>query len=170
MKKKVCLLGVSAVGKTSLVRRFVHSIFTDKYHSTLGVKIDAKKMQVNNQDIDLLIWDIHGDEEYKPIHKNYLRGMAGYLLVADGTRRDTLGKALQLKDNIEQDHGDLPFVVLLNKADLETEWEINDMDINSLVHLDYHVFNCSAKTGLGVEEAFTQLAQEVIDVSNKLTT
>jgi len=163
IKKKVCLLGVSAVGKTSLVRRFVHSIFSEKYHSTLGVKVDTKKLQINDQDIELLIWDIHGDEDYKPIHLNYLKGSAGFLLVADGTRADTLSKVLALKERVMDSVGELPFVILLNKADLTDSWELNDAELQVLKDSDYWFIRSSAKTGQGVEDAFQHLAGQVLN-------
>ena len=163
IKKKVCLLGVSAVGKTSLVRRFVHSIFSEKYHSTLGVKVDTKKLQIDDKEVDLLIWDIHGDEEYKPVHLNYLKGSAGFLLVADGTRADTLEKVLQLKQRVMESVGELPFVLLLNKYDLSQAWELGDSDLEQLKTKNYDYFLSSAKTGEGVEEAFQHLARQVLN-------
>jgi len=162
IKKKICLLGVSAVGKTSLVRQYVHSIFTDKYHSTLGVKIDTKSLDIHDTRVELLIWDIHGDEDYKPIHLNYLKGSAGFLLVADGTRANTLQRAMQIKEKVFNSIGEIPFVILLNKADLIDDWDILDEDIQELKSAGWFVLYSSAKTGEGVEEAFYQLASEVV--------
>ena len=79
------MLGGFAVGKTSLVRRFVHSIFSDKYHTTIGVIIHKKTVLIDGHEINLLLWDIGGEEEIFPIPASYLKGSAGYLL---GTRTD----------------------------------------------------------------------------------
>jgi len=163
IKKKICLLGVSAVGKTSLVRRFVHSIFSEKYHSTLGVKVDTKKLEIDTKSVELLIWDIHGDEDYKPIHLNYLKGSAGFILVVDGTRAKTLEKAMQIKDKVINAIGEVPFVVLLNKADLQDEWELDPEAIEALENNDWWIKPSSAKTGQGVEEAFYALSEELIN-------
>ena len=93
IQKKICMLGTFAVGKTSLVQRFVESIYSDKYHTTVGVKIDKKLVAVGGQEIMMLLWDIEGAETAHELRKSYLRGAAGYLLVADGTR--LLGSALE---------------------------------------------------------------------------
>jgi small GTP-binding protein len=88
MQKKICMLGAFAVGKTSLVARFVESIFSDRYHTTVGVKIEKKTLQVSGQQWNLIVWDLAGEDEFMQIRMSYLRGSSGYLLVADGTRPD----------------------------------------------------------------------------------
>lgn len=124
--RKLCLIGDFGVGKTSLVNRYVREIFDDRYLTTVGVKIDTKLVEVNDTLIKLVIWDIAGTEDANAVYRSYLRGMAGFLLVADGTRAYTLDNALKLKDSIIQQMGELPCVGLLNKADLEEEWEVAD--------------------------------------------
>lgn len=78
IKKKVCMLGAFAVGKTSLVERFVKSIFSEKYVTTVGVKIDKKSMQFDNEQIELLLWDIHGEDEFQKVRPSYLRSNSRY--------------------------------------------------------------------------------------------
>ena len=97
IQKKICMLGTFAVGKTSLVQRFVQSIFSEKYLTTVGVKIDKKKMTVDGQDVTLILWDLHGDDDFQRLQMTYLRGASGFFLVADGTRRETLPHALALR-------------------------------------------------------------------------
>src|SRR5262245_52616875 len=118
IQKKICMLGAFAVGKTSLVSRYVNSIFSDKYHSTVGVKIDKKAMSVDGHDVTLMLWDIAGQDDFQTVQPSQLRGMSGYLLVADGTRRGTLEVARQLQVKAMQAVGDVPFILLLNKSDL----------------------------------------------------
>ena len=101
IQKKICLLGGFGVGKTSLVSRYVHSIFSDKYLTTVGVKIDKKSVTLDGTVVDLVIWDIYGQDDYQKVRMSYLRGAAGYLLVADGTRRSTLDTALALHDSAQ---------------------------------------------------------------------
>jgi len=60
IQKKVCMVGVFGTGKTSLVQRYVHSLFSSKYHSTVGVKIDRKQVRVGETDVNLLLWDVEG--------------------------------------------------------------------------------------------------------------
>ena len=97
IKKKICMIGAYAVGKTSLVEKHVHSIFSDKYHTTVGVKIDKKAMAVGGERIDLIIWDLHGEDDFQAVRMSYLKGSSGAFYVVDGTRWATLEVALKLK-------------------------------------------------------------------------
>jgi hypothetical protein len=157
------MLGTFAVGKTSLVARFVKSIFSEKYHTTVGVKIDKKTVTAGDQEVTLVLWDIHGEDEFQKIRQSYLRGTAGYLLVVDGTRRATLELAVALQQNVESIVGRVPFILLLNKCDLTEEWEIEEPAIESLTARGWTVIKTSAKTGQGVEEAFTTLTRSLLE-------
>ena len=163
IEKKICMLGGSAVGKTSLVARFVTSIFSEKYHTSVGVKIDKKIVQVGGQEVKLMLWDIEGEDEFQKLRLSYLRGASGCLLVVDGSRRATLDVALNLQTKVTGALGSVPCVVLVfNKADLANEWEIDDATIESLSAQGWSVIKASAKTGQGVEEAFLTLAGEML--------
>ncbi len=157
LTRKLCLIGDFGVGKTSLVNRYVREIFDDRYLTTVGVKIDTKVVEVNGAPMKLVIWDIAGTEEANAVYRSYLRGMAGFLLVADGTRAYTLDNALKLKDSIVQQMGDLPWVGLLNKADLVDEWEIEETH-PALASADSRWIKTSASTSANVELAFERLA------------
>jgi small GTP-binding protein len=159
IQKKVCLLGGFGVGKTSLVSRFVHSVFSDKYLTTVGVKIDKKSLAVGSEQVDLILWDIHGDDEFQKVPVSYLRGAAGYLLVVDGTRRSTLDTALNLRSAAERAIGAVPFVMLINKSDLADTWEVDD---RVLGRLGWPVLRTSARTGAAVDDAFMTLAQSML--------
>ena len=163
IQKKICMLGASAVGKTSLVKRFVESIYSDKYHTTVGVKIDKKQVQVGAQEMTLLLWDIEGAETGQDLRKSYLRGASGYLLVADGTRNDTLYKALEIQARAQETIGTVPYILLLNKSDLEDQWSISDRELAALTDKNWQIIKTSAKTGAGVEEAFLTLAQKMLE-------
>src|SRR5579862_9010425 len=113
LKKKICLLGSFGVGKTSLVARFVRSLFSDKYHTTVGVKIDKKVIRLGTDEITLVIWDMAGEEDSAPVKLNQVRDAAGYLLVADGTRRKTLDVARDIQQRVESEIGKQPFVLLV---------------------------------------------------------
>ena len=158
MRKKICLIGAGAVGKTSLVARFVKSMFSEKYHTTLGVKIDKKVVATDHGEVTLMIWDLAGEDEFVSVELDYLRGAAGYLLVADGTRRATLDWALAMQQRTLERIGPVPFLLLANKADLENAWEITSPDLNELGARGWQVLRTSAKSGAGVESAFTSLA------------
>jgi hypothetical protein len=160
--KKICMLGSFSVGKTSLVRRFVESMFSDAYLTTVGVKIDKKQLQVDGQDVSLMLWDIYGEDEFQKLRMSYLRGAAGFVFVADGTRLATLEKALTIKEEAEKALGPLPYLLVLNKCDLADRWEI-DADRESVMAAQgVSIIRTSAKTGQGVEDVFTTLARAML--------
>jgi small GTP-binding protein len=164
IQKKICMLGSFAVGKTSLVSRFVHSIYSDKYLTTVGVKIDKKVISVNGQQMMLLLWDIQGEETVEDFRRSYLRGAAGYLLVADGTRNDTLYKTLSIQTRAQDTLEMAPFLLLINKSDLADEWSIEEREISALTNKGWEITRTSAKTGAGVEEAFLSLGQKMLEI------
>src|SRR5580765_6356878 len=110
------MLGGFGVGKTSLVSRFVHSIFSDTYLTTIGVKIDKKTVDVDAERVDMVVWDIHGEDEFQKVRMSYLRGASGYLLVVDGTRRASLDVALGLHANAREMLGQVPAILAINKS------------------------------------------------------
>jgi small GTP-binding protein len=163
IQKKVCMLGAFAVGKTSLVSRFVHSIFSDKYLTTVGVKIDRKAVEVGDKTVNLVLWDIYGDDDFQSVRQSYLRGTAAYLLVVDGTRAATLDVAVSLQKMAEETAGKVPFILVLNKSDLSAEWAIDSNAILRLANQGWKVVRTSAKTGAGVEDTFASLARAVVE-------
>ena len=162
IQKKVCMLGAPGVGKTSLVRRYVESIFSDEYLSTIGAKIDRKVVEVGSQSVSLMLLDLQGEERYQWVRMQYLRGAAGYFLVVDGTRKPTLEIALGLQQNAEGRAGKIPFILILNKADVTDQWQILGEDIAPLQKAGWTVFKTSAKTGEAVDDTFRLLAQRML--------
>lgn len=160
LSKKVVMLGLYGVGKTSLVQRFVNSIFDEKYLATLGVKVDKKIVQVDDVQVNLMLWDIAGAEDHFDVPLSYIKGASGYLLVVDGTRQDSLVKAMDLVNTVEEGIGNLPFVMVINKNDLE--WKITESDIEqALAEYDTAWYSTSAKTGENVDRVFEQIARLV---------
>lgn len=157
------MVGAFATGKTSLVARFVKSIFSDIYHTTVGVKIDKKLIKLKNCEMNLILWDIHGEDEFQKVRMSYMRGASGYFLVVDGTRRYTLEQAFFLQQRVEDTIGKVPFILILNKSDLIKEWEIDDAAMEELSKRNWIVIKSSAKSGLGVEEAFINLATQMLE-------
>ncbi len=162
IRKKICMLGAFAVGKTSLVSRYVQGIFSERYLTTVGVKIDKKEVVVDGTPVGLVLWDLHGEDEFQKVRASYLRGSAGVFLVADGTRRGTLDKAFALHDVARDVAGDVPTLLLLNKADLEDEWELEDEQLHAHADRGLTVLRTSAKSGAGVEEAFAELTRRLL--------
>ncbi len=156
------MIGTSGVGKTSLVAKFVHSMFSEKYLTTVGVKIDKKNVSLDGQEVMLMIWDLAGDDDYQRLQMSYLRGTSGYLLVADGTRRVTLDQAIEIQGRVAEALGSLPFLLALNKADLAAQWEIDEARTADLEARGWKFFKTSAKEGAGVEEAFVELGRLMV--------
>jgi small GTP-binding protein len=163
LQKKICMLGAFATGKTSLVAQFVHSIFVDKYSTTIGVKIDKKELTVGTQQVNLVLWDLAGEDEFLQVHMSYLRGSSGYLLVADGTRPATLDTACSLQKRVEAAIGYAPFVLMLNKSDLTAGWEVGEEALAGLREKGWDIIITSARSGLGVEEAFLLLVKKILE-------
>ena len=156
------MLGAFSVGKTSLVRRYVSGVYSDAYLTTVGVKIDKKSLDVGGRTLDLILWDLAGEDEVSTIRMSYLRGSAGYLLVADGTRPVTLEVARSLQQRVEAELGRLPFVVLLNKRDLVDDWRLAEDEVAGLADGGWSIRMTSAKSGEGVEDAFRELAERMM--------
>ena len=157
--RKICMVGDFGVGKTSSVSRFVHNVYSEKYQTTIGVKVDTKVVETDEKSKKLVIWDIAGRNKFGNVEFTYLRGSAGYILVVDGTRANTLDTAIALRKSIEARYGELPFVLLLNKSDLKEQWEIDDSVIEELRDKGIPVYLTSAKDGDQIEEAFSELSE-----------
>ena len=156
------MLGTFAVGKTSLVQRYVHSIFSDRYHTTVGVKIEKTQVQIEDTDVDLIIWDLHGEDDFQHVRLSYLKGSSGCIYVVDGTRETTLATALNLKEIVENKIGKIPFVLIVNKLDLKDQWEINPATLKDIQDNGTIVIKTSAKTGKEVKEAFFLLTKNML--------
>lgn len=161
VQKKICMIGTFSVGKTSLVRQFVHKAFSEKYETTIGVKVEKKPVKVKDDDVMMVLWDIYGEDRFQKMQMSYLRGMHGYLLVADSTRRETYDEALVLQEKVTKEASKVPFLFLLNKSDLTDQREIESDAETALEQRGWKVLRTSAKTGEGVEEAFMRLATDM---------
>lgn len=162
IRRKICMLGSYAVGKTSLVMRFTKNIFSERYMTTIGVRILKKELRVEDEPTSLLLWDIHGEDSFQQIRPSYLRGSSGYLLVVDGTRAATMEKALEIHERARATIGDVPYLILLNKSDMRGDWELRD-DPERDLEAGGHTVLTSAKTGDGVELAFQELARRMAE-------
>jgi len=164
IKKKVVMLGAFAVGKTSLVQRFVNSMFSEKYQTTIGVKIDQKTVVVDSSEVNLLLWDIHGEDDYQKVKPTYIMGSSGAFIVIDGTRIATLSIGNELIETVKKTAPNSIIIVLINKSDLKGEWDITETDINNLRSKGYEVIETSAKTNEAVELAFNKISQLMLNV------
>ncbi len=166
--KKICLLGDFNVGKTSLVRRFVEGKFSDRYLSTVGVKVSRKSVNIrtelNLHQVNLLVWDLEGNTKFKSITPSYLKGASGSIIVADLTRSDTLKNLNQHIELFLKVNPAAIIIIAMNKVDLLPEEKLNKL-IENYSSNNYSqivsIYKTSAKTGNNVAEMFDELAMAV---------
>ena len=159
VQKKICMVGVYGTGKTCLVQRFVHSLFSPRYLSTVGVKIDRKNVAVRGEPVTLMLWDLEGREGVRDVNPSYVRGAHGLIFVVDGTRRETFDQAVEIRDAVSSHVGQIPAVLAFNKADLTADWTLTGADEESVSSHGLHGIRTSAKSGEGVEATFQWLAE-----------
>ncbi|MCK4442985.1 MAG: GTP-binding protein [Thermoplasmata archaeon] len=169
MKMKICLIGEGAVGKTSLIRRFVLDEFDDKYLQTLGTKVSKKELEIPADgdspaiQVDMTIWDIMGQKGFRELLKDaYFYGAKGIIAVCDVTRRTTLEELDDWIEGVYSVSGRVPIQFLANKSDLEDKLAMNAKDLEQATKAyDSRYYFTSARTGLNVEQAFRELALRV---------
>lgn len=167
---KVVLVGDKAVGKTSLIRRYVLDEFDDRYLLTLGAKVTKKVEDVRipehnlNAILELNVWDIMGQAGFRELAKEaYFHGSRGILAVVDLTRRSTLEGIGEWVQSVRDVTGPVPLVLLANKKDLTAEADLTTGDVVKKAQaLKSGAFLTSAKTGENVEAAFRQLAVQIV--------
>ncbi len=170
LMSKVVLVGDKAVGKTSLIRRYVVDQFDDRYMLTLGAKVEKKVMEVpvRERDIrvtlDMNIWDIMGQAAFRDLAKEaYFHGARGIFLVVDLTRRETLEGVGAWVHAVEEVTGPIPMVLAANKKDLAGQAAFTPAQAAEIARLHGCTsFLTSAKTGENVEAAFRDLADLVV--------
>jgi len=158
LQKKVCILGPTGVGKTSLIKQFVDGIFSDKYLTSIGVKIDKKIVSDIYTPTQLMIWDLEGIDKYCGFNPRYLRGAAAYVVVMDHTRTSSFSEAIEIFKDAQR-HTDSPAILIVNKADLPCTVQWREDEVKQIAGLFSHCFHTSAKTGQGVKDMFTHLAK-----------
>lgn len=169
LSKKVCLLGDFAVGKTSLVRRFVYDLFDDRYISTIGVKVSRKTVSVPRDDdvveLHMLLWDLAGSDEFNHMRTSYLSGASGVVLVGDLTRPDTFAGLPVYLAEVRRLNPAAAVVLAANKMD-----RLNGGGQEAVLEpvralagmLDAPLYLTSALLGAAVEEAFRHLAHMLV--------
>ncbi len=167
LKVKICLVGSEAVGKTSLIRRFVLQKFPGEYLRTMGAMVSKKSLQVSDSAgqtvaLDMMVWDIMGRKEFVDLVGDaYFEFSNGVIAVCDVSRRDTFTSLSGWIDGVRNMAGDIPIVILANKADMPRH--IREEELQALARgYGAEYFWTSAKTGENVEEAFRWLAEAIL--------
>ncbi len=157
LQKKICILGASGVGKTSLIKQYVEGIFSDKYLTSIGVKVDKKVIDLETP-VQLMIWDLEGIDQYCGFNPRYLRGASGMIIVTDHTRFSSLAEAMEIL-SLAKEANDIPAILAVNKTDLPASqtWDNNVLEVSGKQFEAVHF--TSAKTGKSVDDIFKSLAQ-----------
>ncbi len=170
MKAKICLVGESSVGKTSLIRRFVLDAFDDNYVATMGAKVTKKDVNVlddtyGNILVNLVIWDIMGDKSFRELFKEaFFQGAQGMIAACDVTRKPTLIELSNWIGEVSKVAGDIPVQIIANKIDLVADMEFDEDEVrrySDSIRSSYIM--TSAKTGENVEPAFDRMARSIIE-------
>ena len=158
IQKKICILGPTGVGKTSLTKQFVEGIFSEKYKTTIGVKIDKKHVHEKDNDVQLLIWDLEGIDRYCGFNPRYLRGASAYIIVVDQTRSQSLLEGMEILELARDHYPNVPAFFVVNKTDLPTRWHWSEEELASYAQKFAALIKTSAKTGENVDKLFNTIA------------
>ncbi len=162
MKHKICMIGEISVGKTSLTRRFVKSVFDEQYKTTVGVNISTKEVLREDKAQKLIIWDLAGTTQGKGILPQYMAGSQGAFLVVDCTRIESIQYIFSYLESFKKLNPKSPYELLVNKVDLErapgVSEAVRELENASGASAKW----TSAKSGVGVEKAFFDLGTRII--------
>ncbi len=167
--KKICMLGDGAVGKTSLIRRFVFDEFKDDYIMTIGTKVTKKPLKFIADDgtdivLTLMIHDILGQAKFESLHKSYYAGSKGGLIVVDLTRKETLDRVEWWYDGFTDIAGKVPMTIVGNKNDLEDEHQMTLQEVQEVAEtFGARFYLASAKSGENVERIFNNIGRRVCE-------
>ncbi|MFX0144048.1 MAG: Rab family GTPase [Candidatus Hodarchaeota archaeon] len=164
---KIIICGPSAVGKSSLIRRFVDNAFSTDYQFTLGVDFMSKLVEYEKTKFARLsIWDIGGQDRFQVMRRNFYKGTQGALLVFDLSREQTFYTMQDWLSDLHQTiKKDVPIIIIGNKKDIISEigYVIDREMIRKFINnININLIETSAKTGENVTKAFVQLTRLII--------
>ncbi len=172
---KVMILGNSGVGKTSLLEQYVTRAFSGAYKVTIGADFLTKDLDIDGSKVKLQIWDTAGQEKYRSLSVAYYRGADACFLVYDITDKTSFKELDKWLDAFtaqltEDKVKNFPLILLGNKADKKERIVTTEMArkwCTSSGHEDMPFFETSAKTRVGVDEAFEQITRMAIKHSSE---
>lgn len=164
LRRKVCLLGAPGVGKTSLVRRFVEHSFDRDQQSSIAMQISKGTVDVGDISLEMMLWDPEGSEAWGQYNRSFISGASGLIFVVDATRPRTLDHLLEAQTKGRGFIGSRPAVLIVNKVDLRADAALTKAQVDAARKLNWHIARASAKSGDHVDEAFTTLAELMVEV------
>ena len=166
---KVLLLGNSDVGKSSLLLRYVDSVWSDTFVPTIGVDFKIKTIEIDGKKVKLQIWDTAGQERFRTVVSTYFRGAHGIFLIYDITNRDSFKNLENWLIEIEKNASENVLKILIgNKNDLEDERDIASDEGKAFANRNGMQFiETSAKMNTNVNEAFETLGKLMIEFNSQ---
>jgi len=159
VSKKIIILGQYGVGKSSLIRQFVHRKFSDKYLTTIGVHVQKKVVKIGSTQLSMIIWDLEGDTSLSKVRPSYLFGANGIIYVFDLSRPYTYTSIESEIGIVKEKFPDEPLKIVGNKVDLMNENDITTITEDLPVTCD---FLTSAKTSEYVNDLFIELGKDLV--------
>lgn len=168
--KKVCILGACGVGKSSLIHRFLNGKFSEALQPNFGARIDKTVQNVDREKVQLMLWDIQGDNQVPHGFVHYLKGASAVIYVVDGTRLNTLETAMEFRqESVRRLGGAIPSIILFNKSDLASNWEISSSMISDVESDGIFAILTSCKEGTGVDTAFNLITRVIMGKTALMT-
>ncbi len=167
---KFIFLGESSVGKTSLIEKYTGNKFNDIYQTTLGIDFRTKIINIKGHNIKLTISDTAGQERFRAIAANYIKNCHGIFIVFDLSNEYSFESLAYWLDEIKKvkNLDELKIVILGNKSDLENIREVTKEKISEFIKINnFKLFETSAKTGEGINEAFEALVDLIFENKNE---
>lgn len=163
---KIILVGGQAVGKSSLINRYIEGTFKDEYFATIGIDFKLHNVTVGEQQVKLQIWDTAGQERFQSLTSGHFKGAHGCICVLDITKSESVQSARYYLEQAISNYGmpaDSVYLVA-NKVDLESERKVAQEEIDSLSE-EFNVehMNVSAKDGTGINKLFDDLTRKMMD-------
>eukprot|EP00040_Diaphanoeca_grandis_P027085 m.153135 g.153135 ORF g.153135 m.153135 type:complete len:358 (-) comp30832_c0_seq1:187-1260(-) len=164
---KVLVVGNASVGKTSIIKRYAHDIFSEQYMSTIGVDFALKILHMGDEVVKLQLWDIAGQEQFGSMTRVYYKGAVGAFIVINVAEKEGLSSVKGWKDDIDTKiclpNGDpIPVVLLANKCDLEWAWRSEELDKICESEGIRCWFDVSAKEDVNVHNANNYLVRQMM--------
>ena len=170
-KCQLLIVGNSAVGKSSILRRFAQDKFNSNYFATIGIDFFTKDVILDNKIIHIKMWDTAGQERYKALTQGFFRNAQGLMIVYDVKNKesfDDLKYWIQsIENNINTQNKNIPAIIIGNKIDLN-EREVDKNEAEQFAKSkNYTYFEVSAKSGQGIDESIKYLIKKVIEEVDK---